>query len=81
MMNHDHFIVPPGKKISLKDYDPGFTSHYKNKDEASAKLEKDITRLAKYQDVLYAQNRNALVVILQAMDTAARSIHCLKYHN
>jgi PPK2 family polyphosphate:nucleotide phosphotransferase len=72
MMNHDHFIVPPGKKISLKDYDPGFTSHYKNKDEASAKLEKDITRLAKYQDVLYAQNRNALVVIFQAMDTAGK---------
>lgn len=24
-MNHDHFIVPPGKKIRLKDYDPGFT--------------------------------------------------------
>ena len=21
-MNHDHFIVPPGKKIRLKDYDP-----------------------------------------------------------
>ncbi len=71
-MNHDHFIVPPGKKISLKDYDPGFTSHYKNKAEASAKLRKDIERLAKYQDVLYAQNTYALLIILQAMDTAGK---------
>ncbi len=23
-MYHNHFIVPPGKKIHLKDYDPGF---------------------------------------------------------
>ena len=71
-MNHDHFVVPPGKKIRLKDYDPGFTSHYKNEDEASAKLRKDIKRLAKYQDVLYAQNTYALLVVLQAMDTAGK---------
>jgi PPK2 family polyphosphate:nucleotide phosphotransferase len=71
-MNHDHFIVPAGKKISLKDYDPGFTSHYKNEAEASAKLRKDIERLAKYQDVLYAQNTYALLIILQAMDTVGK---------
>ena len=71
-VNHDHFIVPPGKKISLKDYDPGFTSHYKDKDEASVKLRKDVKRLAKYQDVLYAQNTYAVLVMLQAMDTAGK---------
>jgi len=71
-MNHDHFIVPPGKKIRLKNYDPGFTGHYKDKDEASAKLRKDVERLAKYQNVLYAQNTYALLVILQAMDTAGK---------
>lgn len=71
-MNHDHFIVPPGKTIRLKDYDPGFTSHYENKGEAAAKLRKDIKRLAKYQDVLYAQNSYALLVVLQAMDTAGK---------
>jgi PPK2 family polyphosphate:nucleotide phosphotransferase len=71
-MNHDHFIVPPGKMIRLKDYDPGFTSHYKNKAEASTKLRKDIKRLTKYQDVLYAQKTYALLLVLQAMDTAGK---------
>ncbi len=71
-MNHDHFIVPPGKKIRLKDYDPRFTGKFKNKEEASEKLRKDIERLAKYQDVLYAQNTYALLVILQAMDAAGK---------
>jgi len=71
-MNHDHFIVAPGSKIRLKDYDPGFTAHYKDKDEASGKLRKDIKQLAKYQNVLYAQNTYALLVMLQAMDTAGK---------
>lgn len=71
-MNYDHFIVPPGKRIRLKDYDPGFTGHYENKDEASEKLQTDIKLLAKYQDVLYAQNMYALLVIFQAMDTAGK---------
>lgn len=71
-MNHDHFIVPPGTTIFLKDYDPKFTAHYQNKDEASAKLRKDIKLLAKYQDMLFAQNNYALLVVLQAMDTAGK---------
>lgn len=71
-MKHDHFIVPPGKRIRLRDYDPGFTSHFKNKAEASAKLRNDIKRLRKYQDVLYAQRTHALLVVLQAMDTAGK---------
>lgn len=71
-MNHDHFIIPPGKKIRLKDYDPGFTDHYKNKDEAAVKLQKDIKRLAQYQNILYAQNTYAVLIVLQGMDSAGK---------
>jgi len=71
-MNHDHFIVPPGTKIRLKDYDPGFTSSYKAKEEASANVLKDIERLAECQNVLYEQNTYALLVVLQAMDAAGK---------
>jgi len=71
-MNHDHFLVKPGKKIRLKDYDPGFTAHYKNKAAASAKLQSDVEALTKYQDILYADNTQALLIIIQAMDTAGK---------
>ena len=71
-MNHEPFIVRPGQKIRLKDYNPGFTGKYKDKAEARDKLQKDIGRLAKYQDILYAQNTYALLVILQAMDAAGK---------
>jgi len=71
-MNQDHFIVPPGKRVRLRDYDPAFTSRFESEDEVAAKLQKDVARLAKYQDMLYAQNTYALLVILQGMDTAGK---------
>jgi PPK2 family polyphosphate:nucleotide phosphotransferase len=71
-MNHDHFIVPPDKRIRLEDYDPGFTSHWESEDDAAGKLQKDVGRLAKYQDMLFAQNTYALLVILQGMDTSGK---------
>ena len=71
-MNHEHFLVPPGKKIRLKDYDTGYTGKFRDKAEAAEKLQADIKRLARLQDVLYAQNTYALLVIFQAMDAAGK---------
>ena len=71
-MNHDHFLVPPGKVIQLKDYDPDFTGEFENKEQAETKLREDVQRLAKYQDVLYAQNTYALLIIFQAMDASGK---------
>src|SRR6184192_274569 len=71
-MKHDALIAPPGKKIRLKDFDPGSTGKYQSKDEAREKLEADTCRLTEYQDVLYAQNTYALLIIFQAMDAAGK---------
>ncbi|QIR40570.1 polyphosphate kinase 2 family protein [Tolypothrix sp. PCC 7910] len=72
-MNHDAFIVKPGSKVSLnKHYDSGFKGNYQQKADAEGKLEADIQRLAYYQDVLYAQNTYALLIIFQAMDAAGK---------
>jgi len=71
-MNHDNLIVPPGKKIKLKDYAPDFTGKFKSKEEAQEKLQADIEKLAELQDVLYAQDTYALLLIFQAMDAAGK---------
>ncbi len=71
-MSHDELIIPPGKHIGLKDYDPGFTGKYKNKQEAVEKLQKDLSCLSSLQEVLYAQNRYSLLLIFQAMDAAGK---------
>jgi len=68
-----HIMVPPGHKISLrKDYDPGFTAGFKDKKDARKKLERNIAELAEYQDILYAQDTYALLLIFQAMDAAGK---------
>lgn len=72
MINRDYFLVPPGKKIQLKDYDPGHTGEFENKEQAEAKLMGDVGRLAQFQDVLYAQNTYALLIIFQAMDASGK---------
>ena len=71
-MNQNNFLVKPGAKIKLKDFDPSYTGKFNSPDEAAAKLEKDVARLRKYQDILYAQNTYALLIIFQAMDAAGK---------
>ena len=72
MINRDYFLVPPGEKIRLKDYDPAHTGRFEQKEQAEAKLLSDVGRLAKFQDVLYAQNTYALLIIFQAMDASGK---------
>ncbi len=67
------FIVPPGKPISLvRDYDPGYKAGFAKKADAQQTLQQGIQRLAEYQDMLYAQNTYALLVIFQALDAAGK---------
>ena len=72
-MNHDSFVVLPESTISLSnDYDPGYLGNYAKKQDTAQKLQRDIERLTAYQDVLYASNRHALLIIFQAMDAAGK---------
>jgi PPK2 family polyphosphate:nucleotide phosphotransferase len=71
-MNQNHFLVKPGAKIKLKDFDSSYTGKFNSREEAAAKLEKDVARLRKYQDILYAGNTYALLIIFQAMDAAGK---------
>ena len=71
-MNRSRLVVPPGARVRLKDYDPAATGEFRGKEDARQKLEKDIERLARYQDVLYAQGTHAVLIILQAMDAAGK---------
>ncbi len=65
-------VARPGKTISLKDYDPGYTAKIKDKKVAETLLQRGVDALAKQQDMLYAQDTWALLVIFQAMDAAGK---------
>ena len=66
------YRIQPGAKVKLSDYDPGDTSGADNKDEAEASLPKLIRRAAELQNVLYAEGKQSLLVVLQAMDAAGK---------
>ena len=66
------FRVVNGKKFRLKDYDPEDTNGVRNKRHAEAILERRVGLLSQMQEKLYAQNRWALLIILQAPDAGGK---------
>ena len=66
------FRVPDGASFRLKDFDPAETLGLKSKEHAHETLEYGIARLCDLQEKLYAQDRWAVLVILQGMDAAGK---------
>ena len=65
-------LVEPGTKVSLKKYDPDDTGPYKDEAAAKDKLRKQIDDLVRLQNLLYADGRYAVLVVLQGMDTSGK---------
>lgn len=61
-----------GQPVHLADYDPSDTGSYNDKDEAAQLLKDNRERMLKLQEVLYAEHKHALLIILQAMDAGGK---------
>jgi PPK2 family polyphosphate:nucleotide phosphotransferase len=76
----EKFIVNPGDKVKLKDFDSGWAQNEDLKsmgEEASRKvlegmLEKDRLELAEVQDLLWSSRSHGVLIVLQGMDTAGK---------
>jgi PPK2 family polyphosphate:nucleotide phosphotransferase len=66
------FRVDNAKDFRLKDFDPADTGRWASKDNAAKALDEGIERAAELQDMLYAQDNWALLLIFQAMDAAGK---------
>ncbi|MDQ2747362.1 MAG: polyphosphate kinase 2 family protein [Acidobacteriota bacterium] len=71
-MNIEKFRVTGDKKLHLKHHPTDYTGDYKDKQHAVEDLQKNVEHLTELQDVLYAQNRHAILLIFQAMDAAGK---------
>jgi PPK2 family polyphosphate:nucleotide phosphotransferase len=60
------------KKIRLAKIDPGQKNGFKDRAEAERRTEEDIGVIDELQDRLYAEGKQALLVVLQAMDTGGK---------
>jgi PPK2 family polyphosphate:nucleotide phosphotransferase len=67
------YRIDDPERFKLAAFDPADTGGIDlDKDDANAILAQDVERLAKLQERLYAHDRWALLVVLQAMDAAGK---------
>jgi PPK2 family polyphosphate:nucleotide phosphotransferase len=66
------YRVERGKHFRLKDYDPADTGHWHSKEHAQEALVQGVARTAELQDMLYAQDNWAVLLIFQGMDAAGK---------
>ncbi len=71
------FLVEPGRKCKLKDFDPGWEGDSKvpeaeRRDYAERMLRESTAAVAQSQELLFASDSWSVLVILQAIDTAGK---------
>jgi len=67
-----HYRVRAGAKVKLKQWPTRVRSFYRSKADYARVLEQHVRELSRLQELLYAHDRYALLVIFQAMDAAGK---------
>jgi PPK2 family polyphosphate:nucleotide phosphotransferase len=67
----EKLIVRPGSKLRLKDRDPAFVNGF-TKESAILETVALHEKLEHLQDVLYAEHKRSLLIVLQAMDAGGK---------
>jgi PPK2 family polyphosphate:nucleotide phosphotransferase len=68
----DQFRIKPGSKVNLGKTDPNYHNGYKNEEAVANELKDYTQRMSELQAVLYAENKHALLIVLQGMDGSGK---------
>lgn len=72
-MQSDPYLIRPGSRVDLSAFDPADTAHYDGrKNDAAQELDELTGRLEVLQELMYAENRRRLLIVLQGMDTSGK---------
>ncbi len=74
----DAYRVKPGDDVDLKKRATHVDPVYGSKDDYRRMLEAHVKRMSDLQELLYASNKHAVLVIFQAMDAAGKD-GCIKH--
>ena len=66
------FRIPPGTRVRLKDFDPGFADRHTKKHLALKKIGALQQRMDELQFRLYAEQKRSLLICLQALDAGGK---------
>lgn len=69
----ERYRVPPSQPVRLADWDPNDKSLFEGGKKEGKQALRDLNeRLAQLQELLYAEGKHKLLIVLQAMDTAGK---------
>src|ERR1043166_3037256 len=71
-MKINRYRVKPGSKVRLTDWDAGDTDGYPSKEAAAAEVTKNIARMSRLQERLYAEDQRSILLVLQGLDTSGK---------
>ena len=74
----DRFRVRPGARVKLKQWPTRAEPYYGSKAEYQERLSRHVEQMAELQNLLYADDRHALLLIFQAMDAAGKD-SCIRH--
>ncbi len=66
------WLIEPHTKVKLSNLKTGTTGGFDSQQAAEPVLQKHIHKLAELQEILYASQKHAVLIVLQGMDTAGK---------
>jgi PPK2 family polyphosphate:nucleotide phosphotransferase len=66
------YLIRPGKKVKIAELSADSTGDFQDKKDAKQPTADNVKKLKKLQDVLYAQSKHAVLIVLQAMDSGGK---------
>jgi len=70
--DYPRYRVTPAQPIRLRQFNPDESEHYTHKQDVAEELAKQRKRITQLQERLYAEHRQSLLIVLQAMDTGGK---------
>ena len=71
-MNTEQYRVKPGQKVDILSFPTKRSKHVDKQDALDKQMPDNLAAMAELQERLYADNRSALLIVLQAMDAAGK---------
>ena len=68
----EEFLIKPGSKINLSEFQTSYTGKFSSKEEAEELLKENIKKMQKLQAKLYAEDKYSVLIIFQALDAAGK---------
>lgn len=71
-MNLKNYEFKGGKKFDIKSFDTSDTGEFSSKEDALGPMQENQKAMETYQDKLFAEGKNGILIIFQAMDAAGK---------